>query len=42
MRDKLIHDYFGVDLEKVWLTAQEDLPALKQKVVKILQDYGQE
>jgi uncharacterized protein with HEPN domain len=20
MRDKLIHDYFGVDLEKVWLT----------------------
>ncbi|MFQ5605531.1 MAG: DUF86 domain-containing protein [bacterium] len=21
MRDKLIHDYFGVDIEKVWLTA---------------------
>ncbi|MBI3579929.1 MAG: DUF86 domain-containing protein [Ignavibacteriales bacterium] len=20
MRDKLIHDYFGVDIEKVWLT----------------------
>lgn len=42
MRDKLIHDYFGVDLEKVWLTAQEDLPALKKKVVEILKDYGQE
>jgi len=41
MRDKLIHDYFGVDLEKVWLTAQEDLPALKQQVVRILKDYGQ-
>ncbi|MFT3892378.1 MAG: DUF86 domain-containing protein [Anaerolineales bacterium] len=42
MRDKLIHDYFGVDLEKVWLTTQEDLPPLKEKVVKILKDYGQE
>ncbi|MDO8555328.1 MAG: DUF86 domain-containing protein [bacterium] len=29
MRDKLIHDYFGVDLEAVWRTAQEDLSALK-------------
>ncbi len=42
MRDKLIHDYFGVDLEKVWLTAQEDLPVLKQQVIGILKDYGQE
>jgi uncharacterized protein with HEPN domain len=25
MRDKLIHDYFGVDIEKVWLTAMDDL-----------------
>ena len=29
MRDKLIHDYFGVDIAKVWLTAVEDLPVLK-------------
>lgn len=42
MRDKLIHDYFGVDLEKVWLTAQEDLPALKGQLIKILKDFGQE
>jgi uncharacterized protein with HEPN domain len=32
MRDKLIHDYFGVDLGRVWLTATEDLPDLKTKV----------
>ncbi len=37
MRDKLIHDYFGVDIEKVWLTAKDDLPALKSEVVKILE-----
>lgn len=42
MRDKLIHDYFGVDLEKVWLTTQEDLPVLKKQVIGILKDYGQE
>ncbi|MBV9210262.1 MAG: DUF86 domain-containing protein [Acidobacteria bacterium] len=36
MRDKLIHGYFGVDLEKVWLTAQNDLPVLKTEVIEIL------
>ncbi len=36
MRNKLIHDYFGVDIEKVWLTAKEDLPVLKSEVEKIL------
>jgi uncharacterized protein with HEPN domain len=36
MRDKLIHDYFGVDIDKVWLTAQDDLPVLKTEVKKIL------
>ncbi len=42
MRDKLIHDYFGVDIEKVWDTAQEDLPVLKEQVIGILRDFGQE
>lgn len=30
MRDKLIHDYFGIKLEAVWNTCQEDLLVLKQ------------
>jgi len=38
MRDKLIHRYFGVDLEKVWLTLQDDLPVLKSEVNKILKE----
>jgi uncharacterized protein with HEPN domain len=37
MRDKLIHDYFGVDMETVWLTAKEDIPFLKTEVIKILE-----
>lgn len=36
MRDKLIHDYFGVDIEKVWLTVQNDIPTLKKKINRIL------
>jgi len=35
MRDKLIHDYFGVDLQKVWDTAKEDIPVLKAEVTKM-------
>jgi len=30
MRDKLIHDYFGVDLEAVWDTVTNDLPGLRK------------
>lgn len=35
-RDKLIHGYFGVDLEKVWLMAKEDIPVLKLEIQNIL------
>jgi len=28
MRDKLINHYFGVDLEEVWKTVQDDLPEI--------------
>lgn len=36
MRDKLIHDYFGVDIQTVSLTATRDLPPLKAEVETIL------
>ena len=38
MRDKLIHAYFGVNLEVVWDTIQQDLPQLRPVIAKILQD----
>lgn len=37
MRDKLIHKYFGVDLEITWAVLKEDLPKLKQKIKTILE-----
>ena len=39
MRDKLVHDYFGVDIDKVWLTALDDLPVLRDQVQRILTNH---
>ena len=36
MRDKLIHHYFGVDIDEVWLTAKDDIHILKSEVELIL------
>ena len=36
MRDRLIHDYFGVDLSAVWLTVRHDIPPLEKSVKKML------
>jgi len=35
MRDKLIHDYFGVDVDVVWKTVKEDIPYLKSLIENI-------
>jgi len=37
-RDKLIHGYFGVDLDLTWDIVKKDLPDLKKKVKKILKE----
>jgi uncharacterized protein with HEPN domain len=41
IRDKLIHEYFGANLEVVWKTILEDLPELKQTIEKIVDDMNQ-
>ncbi|MDI6792875.1 MAG: DUF86 domain-containing protein [bacterium] len=38
MRDKLIHHYFGVDLNAVWTTATEDVPVFKEEIQRILKE----
>lgn len=37
MRDKLIHKYFGVDLDLTFDVVKHDLPDLKKNVKKILE-----
>ena len=41
MRDKLIHDYFGVNLQLVWDVVERDLPVLKQKISHLLGALGE-
>lgn len=36
MRNKLIHEYFGVDIEAVWNVVQIDLADLKKYATDIL------
>ena len=37
MRDKVIHDYFGVNLEIVWAVIEKELPKLEQAIGRLLQ-----
>ncbi len=36
MRNKVIHEYFGVDTEILWETVTIDLPSLKEKIKNLL------
>jgi len=39
MRDRLIHDYFGVDLDLVWEVIQTRIPPLRAHVERILDSF---
>jgi uncharacterized protein with HEPN domain len=43
MRDVLIHEYFGVDLNIIWNVVESELPKIKSKMTAVLQkmDYNQ-
>ncbi|MDX2231100.1 MAG: DUF86 domain-containing protein [Leptolyngbyaceae cyanobacterium bins.349] len=40
MRDKVIHQYFGVNLQVLWDTVQQDLPALQPVIAHMLNDLS--
>lgn len=37
-RDKLIHEYFGIDLKLAFKITQQEIPVLKENVSKILKE----
>ncbi|MGM0460427.1 MAG: HepT-like ribonuclease domain-containing protein [Bacteroidota bacterium] len=37
MRDIIIHEYFGVTLEMIWIVATDDILDLKTKVEEIIE-----
>ncbi len=42
MRDKVIYEYFGVKVERVWEVIKKDIPTLKPLFEKILKDFENE
>jgi len=38
MRDKVIHSYFGVDREAVWIAVKDRIPAVRPLIEQILKD----
>lgn len=41
MRNRLIHGYYEVDLDRVWDTVQDDLPPLMEALEELLGSSGQ-
>jgi len=37
MRDRLIHDYFGVDYELVWDVVQNRIPELRRQIASMIE-----
>jgi len=40
MRNKLVHEYFGVDLKVVWKTLKKDIPPLIEEVGRIVENLN--
>lgn len=36
LRDKLIHDYFGINLHIIWDTVEKDIPTLKEMIFSLI------
>ena len=36
MRNKLVHDYFDIDVSKIWDTTKNDIPQLKKAIVRLI------
>jgi len=40
LRHRIVHEYFGIDLEIIWQILNRDLPELRQKLTQIMGDEG--
>lgn len=39
-RNILVHDYFGIDLEAVWLVIEDELPVLKDSLIALSERHS--
>ena len=38
LRHRIVHEYFGIDLEIIWQILHKDLPELKRKLTQIMKN----
>ena len=38
LRNRIIHDYSGINLTNIWYVIQNDLPTLKENLMQIQKD----
>jgi uncharacterized protein with HEPN domain len=36
MRNRIVHDYFEIDLGVVWQTTKQDLPLLREQITALI------
>jgi uncharacterized protein with HEPN domain len=39
-RNVLVHDYLGLDMERIWVVADRDVPELKKSIELILRELS--
>lgn len=40
MRNKMIHEYFGIDMDILWKVASGDIPSLKNLIENVIENQG--
>lgn len=40
IRNKIIHDYFGIDFDIIWDVVKTDIPLLKTEIERIINNYS--
>ena len=38
-RNVLVHDYLGLDMDRIWIVTQRDVPALKNSIELMLREF---
>jgi len=41
MRDKMIHEYFAIEISILWRTIKEDIPPIKPLIQEVLKSLGE-
>lgn len=39
LRHIIVHEYFGLDLERIWMVTQMDIPELKKIIEKLILEF---